>query len=101
MEAATNAASQPSAESMVQEMALSMESCAAAGDWDRVEEIAISLRHAVMLVPEGVRRESMLTAQRSLEHVHSIAHDAKSDVTDKLSVLRRGRDATRAYTTAD
>lgn len=97
MEAASRMEIQPDAVGVVHEMALSMESFAAAGNWDRVTEIAAALRHAVMHVPESLRRDSLLLAQRCLKHVQSMAQDSRGEVTDKLSALRRGRDATRAY----
>jgi uncharacterized protein (DUF2461 family) len=101
MEAAPRIETKADAAGVVHEMALSMESFAAAGNWERVTEIAVALRHAVMRVPESLRRDSMLVAQRCLKHVQSMAQDAKGEVTDKLSALRRGRDATRAYTLGD
>ncbi len=101
MEAASRIEIQPDAVGVVHEMASSMESFAAAGNWDRVTEIAAAMRHAVMHVPESLRRDSMLLAQRCLRHVQCMAQDARGEVTDKLSALRRGRDATRAYTFAD
>jgi hypothetical protein len=82
-------------------MIQTMESLAAAGDWDQAADCAASLRHALLLVPAHLRRESMLAAQRCLQQVRALADDAKSDVTDRLSALRRGRDATRAYTLVD
>ncbi len=86
---------------IVAEMTSSMESFAAAGDWERVEEIAVRLRHAVMDVPETERRNALLDAQRSMEQVQSLALEAKGDVTGKLKVLRRGQSAARAYSAMD
>ena len=82
------------------EMAASMEAHAGAGDWERVEEIAVRLRAAVMQVPENQRREAIQAAQRSMQKVQTLAQDAKTDVTGKLAAIRRGKDATAAYGSA-
>lgn len=82
------------------EMIQSMEASARYGDWERVEEIAAQLRAAVMQVPEHERRETLLAVSRSLERVQSLARDARADVTQKLSAIRRGKDATAAYGSA-
>ena len=83
------------------EMTESMEAHAAAGDWERVEEIAIKLRVAVMQVPEQDRRSAILAAARSLEKVQALARETRDAVTGKLSAIRRGQDATRAYSATD
>ncbi|MGB5344789.1 MAG: hypothetical protein WBN23_01360 [Woeseia sp.] len=101
MEAAIKIAPPAEATRVVHEMTISMESFAAAGNWERTAEIAASLRQAVMQVPEALRRDTLLTAQRCLKQVHGMAHAAKSEVSDQLSALHRGRDATRAYTHGD
>ena len=53
----------------IAEVSANMEAQAASGEWDKVEELAGKLRSAVMATAE------------------------------KLSAIRRGRDATRAYAT--
>ena len=82
------------------EMAASLEAHAGAGDWERVEEIAVKLRAAVMQVPEHDRRDAILAAQRSMQKVQTLAQDARIDVTGKLAAIRRGKDATAAYGSA-
>jgi len=86
---------------IVLEMSAAMEMHAASGDWEIVEELAVRIRSAVMAVPESQRREALLAVRRSMEQVQSLAHDARSDVTEKLSAIRRGKDATRAYAGTD
>lgn len=86
---------------VVMEMTATMESFAASGDWERVEEIAIRLKHAVMAVPEEQRREALFEAQRGMDQVRALALEAKSEVTGKLSAIRRGEDARRAYSAID
>ena len=99
--AASQAEIKQSPDSIVLEMSEVMESCAASGEWERVEEIATSLRSAVMQVPERLRRDAMLAVQRSVEQVHALAQGARSDVGDQLSGLRRGQDARKAYEFTD
>lgn len=98
---ASQAAMEQSPEGIVMEMSADMEAHAAAGDWERVEDLAVRIRSAVMAVPESQRREALLAVRRSMEHVQTAAHDARSDVTEKLSAIRRGKDATRAYAGTD
>ena len=86
---------------VVVEMSATMDVHAANGEWERVEEIASRLKRAVMAVPEDQRRESLVVACRSLENARTLATGAKRDVTDKLSAIRRGKVAARAYTDTD
>lgn len=89
-------ADQTPAESVL-EMAGTMEACAEDGDWDRVEEIVVRLRAAVMRVPEAERGACLRAARQSTEAVREKARCARGEVTDKLSEIRRGRDAAKAY----
>ena len=82
------------------DMSDNMEAFARHGEWDRVEEIAAKLRAAVMQVPEEQRRETILSVSRSIELVQSLADGARADVKEKLSAIRRGKDATAAYGSA-
>ena len=91
---------QQDAEAVAAEMSDSMEAFAQHGEWDRVEEIAAKLRAAVMQVPEQQRRETLLSVGRSIERVQTLAEGARADVKDKLSAIRRGKDAAVAYETA-
>ncbi|MGI9271250.1 MAG: hypothetical protein ACR2QT_05705 [Woeseiaceae bacterium] len=99
--AATQAEVQQSPDSIVLEMSQVMETCAASGEWERVEEIAETLRGAIMQVPERRRRDALLAVQRSIEQVHTLAQGARNEVGDQLSVLRRGQDARKAYEFTD
>ena len=81
----------------VLEMVTTMETCADDGDWDRVEEISVRLRAAVMRVPEAERRACLRAAQQGTEKIQQRAKSAREDVTEKLSEIRRGRDAAKAY----
>lgn len=85
------------AEETVLAMCARMEELAIAGDWDDVEDIAARLRTAVMLVPEVERRAVLLRVKRSTEKVEAGAKKARENVTDKLSELRRGQAAKKAY----
>ena len=98
---ASHAVVQQDAARTVAEMSAAMEKHANEGDWERVEEIAVKLRVAVMDVPERLRRDALLAAQRSLDRVQLNARDARGEVADKLSALRRGEDARKAYAGTD
>lgn len=94
---ANHAEIEDSAESVVLAMCERMESLAAAGDWDEVEDIVLRLRHAVLEVPEAERRPVVLAAQRSTTKVVAGAKIARQTVTAKISELRRGQVAKKAY----
>ena len=83
--------------SMVIEMSQRMEALAEAGEWDQVEDVVIRLRAAVSAVPEAERRAVILAAQRSTEKVAGAAKTARRRVSGKLTELRRGQVAKKAY----
>ena len=85
----------------VMELTAEMESFAAGGNWERVEQIAQRIRDAVMDVPDSQRREALVEAQRGMEQVRSLALDAKNDVTGKLAALKRGAHVRKAYAAID
>ena len=98
---ASQAAVQERPEAVALEMAASMEQHAKEGDWDRVEELVVRIRSAVMQVPEDQRRDVLLNVQRHLQHINDMAEKDRGDVADRLSVIRRGQHAARAYANAD
>ena len=83
--------------SVVLSLTAEMETLAAAGEWERIEDIAVRLRAAVMNVPDTERRPLLLAVQRSTENVAADAQKARETVTGKLSELRRGQVAKKAY----
>lgn len=99
--AASHEVMERSAADTASEMIAAMEAHAARGEWQRVEDIAAKLRSAVTQIPENKRRETLLTARRSIEGVTALAQNARNEVTEKLSAIRRGKDATRAYSATD
>ncbi len=90
-----------SAEVTVLEMTASMEAFAANEEWQRVEEISEKLRRALLQIPEYERREILLSVKRSTEEVQALAQSARHSVSEKLSGIQRGKDATRAYSAAN
>ena len=84
-------------ETIVLEMSEHMQALAAAGDWAEVENIAVRLRSAVMNVPETKRRSVLAVVQRSTDKVAAEAENARQDVTGRISAIRRGQAATKAY----
>jgi len=95
--AANQAAVAQSAASIALEMSEHIETLAAAGDWDEVEDIVVRLRSAVMNVPESERYAVIHAVQSSLEKVADRAKSARQDVTVKVTELRRGQAAKKAY----
>lgn len=99
--AASHEVMERSAADTASEMIAAMEAHAARGEWQSVEDIAAKLRNAVTQIPENKRRETLLAARRSIESVTTLAQNARNEVTEKLSAIRRGKDATRAYSATD
>ena len=99
--AASPSAMEGKPESGISELIESMEHRARDGQWEDIENLAVKLRAAVMLVPAHERREALLAAGRSLEAVRALALEAKDQVTEKLSAIRRGKDAAKAYAATD
>ncbi len=94
---ASRAAMTESAAKVALEMAEHMETLAAAGEWEQVEDIVIRLRGIVTSVPEEERRDVLLAVQRSTEHVEAQARSARQSITGRMSELRRGQAAKKAY----
>ena len=82
---------------MAREMAKNMEELAANGQWQGVEQIVVRLRSVILEVPEQERAEVMEFVNYCLERVRTQALTSRGEVTGKLSEIRRGRDAARAY----
>lgn len=78
-------------------LASQMENLAAKGDWRRTEQLALQIREALLHVPENERRPMMMSIGKSLERVQTMVLTSRVEVTEKLSGIRRGRAATRAY----
>ncbi len=94
---ANRATAQGNPGQMARDMASNMEELAAKGQWSGVEQVVVRLRSVVLEVPEQERREVMEFVNYCLERVRTKALTSRGEVTGKLSEIRRGRDATRAY----
>lgn len=82
---------------IVLQMSEQMEALAVAGEWERIEDIAVRLRAVVMSVPVAERRSLLLAVQRSTDRVVAGAKQARNTVSGKISELRRGQVAKKAY----
>lgn len=74
-----------------------MESLADSGEWSRVEQLALRLKALVLEVPENERQALISSISHCLERLQIKVLVSRGEVTDKLSEIRRGRAATRAY----
>lgn len=83
--------------SIALEMSQRIEALADAGEWDQIEDVVIRLRAAVTAVPPTERRAVILAVRRSTEKVAAGAKQARQNVSGKLSELRRGQVAKKAY----
>ncbi len=84
-------------ETIVLEMSEHMQVLAANADWAEAERIAVRLRSAIMNVSETKRRSLLAVAQRSTDKVSAEAEKARQDVSGRISAIRRGQAATKAY----
>lgn len=91
---------QGSPEVVVLHMIASMEALAAEEDWQGVENISENFGRVVLQIPADERRDTLLAVQRSIENVQAAALEARHQVSDKLTSIKRGKDATRAYVNA-
>jgi|GEM_PF-1265658 len=67
------------------------------GEWSRTQQLVERIK---IIVPEvqGDERQQVLRAfAHCLDRVQSMALASRNDVAEKLSAVRRGRMATRAY----
>ena len=94
---ANRATAEGSPGQLARDMAKNMEELAANGQWSGVEQVVVRLRSVVLEVPEQERREVMEFVNYCLERVRTKALSSRGEVTGKLSEIRRGRDAARAY----
>ncbi len=79
------------------DMMARMESLAESGDWNRVEQLAVRLRNTILEIPQAERRASIISIGHCLERLQIKVLVSRGEVTEKLSDIRRGRVATRAY----
>lgn len=82
---------------MAREMANNMVRLADEGQWSGAEHVAARLRSAVLEVPADERQDVMQFVNNCLERVTTKALCSRSDVAMKMSEVRRGRDAAKAY----
>ena len=73
----------------VVEIVAAMNAAAEQGEWGRVGEFSEQLRVVIADIPTA--------EQRAMRQLHDKAESARHEVTDKLSEIRRGRDAAKAY----
>lgn len=74
-----------------------MEAFGASGEWGRVDQLAVRLRHIVLEVPEVEREAVIVSISHCLERLQIKVLAARGEVSEKLTDIRRGRVANRAY----
>ncbi|MDJ0911158.1 MAG: hypothetical protein QNI99_18390 [Woeseiaceae bacterium] len=84
-------------EMIVREMSEHLEELAAAGEWQDVERLMGQLHSVLLSVPEYERRPLVVVVQRSVEAVAENVRAARDDVAGRISTLRRGQRAAKAY----
>lgn len=84
-------------EMIVRDMAADLEELAAAGEWKDLERLMGQLHSALLSVPEYERRPLVLVVQKSVEAAAECVSAARDDVAGRISTLRRGQRAAKAY----
>lgn len=79
------------------EMVSRIDALAANGEWKRIDSLALRLKSIIPEIPRNERGSVIVTARQCLERVQSKALASRNEITEKLSEIRRGRVATKAY----
>lgn len=74
-----------------------MEALADSGEWSRIEQLAARLRSVLLEVPENERQATIVSISDCLERLQVKVLVSRGEVAEKLSDIRRGQAATRAY----
>lgn len=74
-----------------------MESLAESSEWSRIEQLAVRLRNTVLEIPKSERQEAIASIGHCLERLQIKVLVSRGEVAEKLSDIRRGQVATRAY----
>ena len=86
-----------SAEAELRQITDEMTSMAAGEEWHQVEVLAAKLENVVLRLPVAKRRTALLELRLTIEKLATEAQSARRDVADRLSTLRRGQNAAKAY----
>jgi hypothetical protein len=79
------------------DMVARMEALAASGDWSRIEQLVVRLRNTILEIPESERQATITSISHCLERLQIKVLVSRGEVAEKLSDIRRGQVATRAY----
>ncbi len=79
------------------EMVARIEALAMNEEWSRTEHLVERVKVTVLEVPDLERRQILVELGHCLDRVRSLALSSRNEVTEKLSGIRRGQVATRAY----
>ncbi|HNP64367.1 MAG TPA: hypothetical protein PKH39_10580 [Woeseiaceae bacterium] len=74
-----------------------MESLADSGEWSRIEQLAARLRNVLLEIPIDERQAAIVSIGHCLERLQIKVLVSRGEVAEKLSEIRRGQVATRAY----
>ncbi len=82
---------------IAQDMVVRMEALAADSEWAQIERLVVKLKSAVLDIPENERHAAIIAIGRRIERLQTMALFSRKNVKDRLSDIRRGQVATRAY----
>lgn len=91
------AETRPGPEREAFELATLMENAAARQEWARAEKLALQVRNALLRVPEPDRAAVASELSQVVDRIRTSALTSRAEVIARLSEIRRGRVAQRAY----
>ncbi len=79
------------------ELVALMEGAVARQEWERAEKLAVQVKSALLRIPESERAAAVMALSQVFERVKTSALSSRAEVLARLSEIRRGRVAQRAY----
>lgn len=76
-----------------------MTALARAGEWQQVQGAADKIRALLEQLPLAQRQAALAATSAGIDSVSTLALVARNEVGEKLSAVRRGRDAAASYRT--
>ena len=74
-----------------------MEALADSGEWSRIEQLAARLCSVLLDIPDKERQAAIVRISPCFERLQIKVLVSRGEVAEKLSDIRRGQVATRAY----
>ncbi len=84
---------------MIETRLQDMEQFVESGEWDRIDRIVRGLPQLIARVPMSRRRDVVVAARASVEHIRERAAQKSHEISQRLATIRTGRKAAESYRT--